>query len=148
MITERMFWYPVCMDIVSRLLQRLGLTRTAGTRKYALDAAIQPAFESLAERQQRSLDDLASDLLSEAISRRQLDADLWRRWQSLSPREQQVAALTCLNYTNPQIAARLGVAVETVRTHSRNVQIKFNVRSKSDLRVLLSEWDFSAFEQI
>jgi DNA-binding CsgD family transcriptional regulator len=82
-------------------------------------------------------------LLSEAISRRQQDEDLWRRWQSLSPREQQVAALTCLNYTNPQIAARLGVAVETVRTHSRNVQIKFNIRSKSDLRVLLSEWDFN-----
>jgi len=145
---ERMFWYSVCMDFVSRLLQHLGLSHTTGTRKYALDASIQPILESLAERQQRSPDDLASDLLSEAISRRQLDTDLWRRWQSLSPREQQVAALTCLNYTNPQIAARLGVAVETVRTHTRNVQIKFSVRSKSDLRVLLSEWDFSAFEQI
>lgn len=136
------------MSFVSRLLQRLGLAHTTGTRKYALDASIQPMLESLAERQQRSPDDLASDLLSEAISRRQLNADLWRRWQSLSPREQQVAALTCLNYTNPQIASRLGVAVETVRTHTRNAQMKFNVNSKSDLRVLLSEWDFSAFEQM
>jgi DNA-binding CsgD family transcriptional regulator len=136
------------MDFISRLLQRLGLARAVRPRKYALDAAIQPVLESLAERQQRSPDEIASNLVEEAISRRQLDADLWRRWQSLSPREQQVAALTCLNYTNPQIAAKLGVAVETVRTHTRNAQMKFNVNSKSDLRVLLSDWDFSAFEQI
>lgn len=136
------------MKFVSCLLQRLGLTRTERPRKYALDASIQPMLESLAERQQRSPDEVVSNLVEEAISRRQVDADLWRRWQSLSPREQQVAALTCLNYTNPQIAARLGVAVETVRTHTRNAQMKFNVNSKSDLRVLLSDWDFSAFEQI
>jgi DNA-binding CsgD family transcriptional regulator len=136
------------MSFVSRLLQRLGLAHTTGMRKYALDASIQPVLESLAERQQRSPDEIVSNLVEEAISRRQLDADLWRRWNSLSPREQEVAALTCLNYTNPQIAARLGVAVETVRTHTRNAQMKFNVNSKSDLRVLLSEWDFSAFEQM
>lgn len=145
---ERAFCYSFCMDFTSRLLQRLGLARAARPRKYALDASIQPVLESLAERQHRSPDEVVSNLVEEAISRRQLDADLWRRWQSLSPREQQVAALTCLNYTNPQIAARLGVAVETVRTHTRNAQMKFNVNSKSDLRVLLSDWDFSAFEQI
>jgi DNA-binding CsgD family transcriptional regulator len=136
------------MKFVARLLQRLGLTRTERPRKYALDASIQPVLESLAEHQQRSPDEVASNLVQEAISRHQLDSELWRRWQSLSPREQQVAALTCLNYTNPQIAAKLGVAVETVRTHTRNVQIKFNVSSKADLRVLLSDWDFGAFEQI
>lgn len=134
------------MSFVSRLLQRLGLAHTTGTRKYELDASIQPVLESLAERQQRSPDEVVSNLVEEAISRRQLDADLWQRWQSLSPREQQVTALTCLNYTNPQIAAKLGVAVETVRTHTRNAQMKFYVNSKSDLRVLLSEWDFSEFE--
>jgi hypothetical protein len=29
---------------------------------------------------------MVSDLVSEALSRRQVDADPWRRWQSLSPR--------------------------------------------------------------
>jgi DNA-binding CsgD family transcriptional regulator len=124
------------------------LARTAGTRKYVLDASIQPVLESLAERQKSSPDEVISNLLEEAISRRQLDANLWRRWLSLSPREQQVTALTCLGETNPQIAARLGLAVETIRTHTRNAQIKFNVNSKADLRVLLSEWDFSAYEQM
>jgi len=136
------------MGLFNRLLKHLGLLRVREPRKYGLDISLQPLLESMAEHQQRSPDEMVSDLVDEAISRRQLDADLWRRWLSLSPREQQVTALTCLGETNPQIAARLGLAVETIRTHTRNAQIKFNVNSKADLRVLLSEWDFSAYEQM
>lgn len=134
--------------VIRRLLQWLGLVRVSNPRKYALDVSLHPMLESLAQEQQRSPDEMASDLLNEALSHRQVDADLANRWQSLSPREQQIAALTCLGYTNPQIAARLGIAMETVRTHTRNVQIKFNVNSKSDLRLLLSAWDFSDFDQM
>ncbi len=132
--------------VIRRLLERLGLISDPSPRKYELDISLQSRLESLAEQEQLLPDEIASDLVNEALSQRQLDADLWRRWQSLSPREQQIAALTCLGYTNPQIAARLGLSVETVRTHTRNVQIKFNVNSKADLRVLLSAWDFSRYE--
>ena len=148
MILEYMFCYRYCMGLFNRLLKNLGLLRVRQPRKYALDVSLQPLLDSMAEHQKRSPDDLASDLLNQALFQRQLDADLWRRWLSLSPREQQVTALTCLGETNPQIAARLGLAVETIRTHTRNAQIKFNVNSKADLRVLLSEWDFSAYEQM
>ena len=134
------------MALFRYLLHRLGLVSVPVPRKYALGAELNSALESMAEQEQRSPDEMASNLVNEALSRRQMDTDLWRRWQSLSPREQQIAALTCLGYTNPQIAAQLGVAVETVRTHTRNVQIKFNVNSKADLRVLLSEWDFSSWD--
>jgi len=131
---------------IRRLLERLGFVSDPSPRKYELDLSLQSRLESLAEQEQLLPDEIASNLVNEALSQRQLDAELWRRWQSLSPREQQIAALTCLGYTNPQIAARLGLSVETVRTHTRNVQIKFNVNSKADLRVLLSAWDFSRFE--
>lgn len=134
--------------VIRRLLKRLGLVSDSSPRKYALDVSLRPMLESLAQEERRSPDEMASDLVDEAISRRQVDADLWQRWQSLSPREQQITALTCLGYTNPQIAARLGLAVETVRTHTRNVQYKFNVNSKADLRLLLAAWDFSAFDQM
>ncbi|HEY3310075.1 MAG TPA: LuxR C-terminal-related transcriptional regulator [Anaerolineales bacterium] len=134
------------MSLIRHLLQRLGLIRTPTLRKYALDDELELALESLAERERLSPDDLASGLLSEGLARRRLDAGLWQCWQSLSRREQQVAALTCLDYTNPQIAARLGLAVETVRSHTRNVQIKFNVNSKTALRLLLADWDFSDWE--
>lgn len=132
--------------VIRRLLKRLGLVSDSSPRTYALDVSLRPMLESLAQEQRRSPDEVASDIVSSALASGALDADLWRRWQSLSPREQQIAALTCLGYTNPQIAARLGLAVETVRTHTRNVQYKFNVNSKADLRLLLSAWDFSNFE--
>lgn len=143
-----MFCYRCGMGFLNRLLKYLGLLRVHEPRKYALDVSLQPLLDSMAEHQQRSPDELASDLLNQALFKSQLNADLWRRWLSLSPREQQVTALTCLGETNPQIASRLGLAVETIRTHTRNAQIKFNVNSKADLRVLLSEWDFSAYEQM
>jgi len=63
----------------------------------------------------------------------------------LSPREQYVTALTCLRYTNPQIAARLGLSVETVRTYLRKALNKLGLQNKADLRVLFASWDFSEF---
>lgn len=131
------------MTAFRRLLERLRLVRSSAPHKYSLDGELYHVLDSLAEQQRLSPDEMASDLLNEAISHRRVEKELWRKWQSLSPREQQVAALTCLDFTNPQIAARLGLSVETIRSHTRSVQMKFNVNSKTALRVLLSGWDFS-----
>ena len=67
------------------------------------------------------------------------------RWQMLSPREQQVAVLTCQNFTNRQIAARLMITPETAKSHVRNVLRKFGLKSKAELRRALADWDFSAW---
>ena len=53
-----------------------------------------------------------------------------------------VTALTCLGLTNPQIAVRLSLSPETVKTHVRNVLAKFEVNSKDELRHILANWDF------
>lgn len=71
--------------------------------------------------------------------------DLHQSWLSLSAREQDVTALTCLGYTNRQIAFRLGLSTETVKSYLRNVSYKFNTHSKADLRVTFANWDFSAW---
>lgn len=73
--------------------------------------------------------------------------ELYQRWIMLSPREQDVTALTCLRFTNPQIAARLGLSKETVRTYLEKVLIRFNLQSKADLRVTFANWDFSEWER-
>ncbi|MBE3117956.1 MAG: helix-turn-helix transcriptional regulator [Candidatus Atribacteria bacterium] len=57
--------------------------------------------------------------LASALAQRKTHGELYHRWQSLSPREQEVTALACRGYTNRQIAARLGVSAETVKTHVR-----------------------------
>ena len=72
---------------------------------------------------------------------------LYPRWILLSPREQDVTALTCLKYTNPQIAARLGISIDTVKTNMVKILLRLDVESKADLRVLFAYWDFSGWER-
>jgi len=40
-----------------------------------------------------------------------------RLWDTLSRREQDVTAWACLGYTNRQIAARLGLSTDTVKSY-------------------------------
>jgi DNA-binding CsgD family transcriptional regulator len=57
-----------------------------------------------------------------------------------------VTALTCLGYTNRQIAARLVLSPETVKTHLRNVLRKFDLPTKAELRRALADWDFGDWD--
>jgi two-component system nitrate/nitrite response regulator NarL len=73
------------------------------------------------------------------------------RWERLTPRERQVAALICQenggkSYTNPQIANHLGISRETVKIHVRNILYKFNLHSKVELRRTLSGWDLWQYQ--
>ncbi|MCE9645556.1 MAG: LuxR C-terminal-related transcriptional regulator [Chloroflexi bacterium] len=72
---------------------------------------------------------------------------VYQSWQKLSRREQDVTALTCLRYTNPQIAARLGLSVGTVRSYLDKVLSKLGLQNKADLRVFFAAWDFKEFER-
>jgi DNA-binding CsgD family transcriptional regulator len=103
------------------------------------------ALQDLARREMRSEDEIAADLLANALARHQAAQDNLLRWHALTPREQEVSALACLNLTNVQIANCLMISPETVKTHVRNVLAKFNLRSKDELRQILGDWDFSAW---
>jgi DNA-binding CsgD family transcriptional regulator len=134
------------MNLWQLLLSRLGLRPDSETRTYELDENLHLALEDLASREQRPAGELAADLLASALAERSTAEDAWQRWQSLSPREQDAAALACLGYTNRQIAALLGVSAETVKTHLHNALIKLGVRGRAELRRLLEGWDFSAWD--
>jgi DNA-binding CsgD family transcriptional regulator len=134
------------MDLLNILLRRLGLRHESEPRYYELDESLQVMLEGIAEQEQRSPEEVASHLLREGLERRQTEDDLWQRWQSLSRREQEVAALACLGYTNKQIALRLGVSAETVKTHLHHALTKFNLRTRTELGLLLADWDFSAWD--
>jgi PAS domain S-box-containing protein len=51
----------------------------------------------------------------------------------LSAREREVVRLVARGETGPEIAAELGIAHETVRTHVRNAMTKLNARSRAHL---------------
>jgi LuxR family maltose regulon positive regulatory protein len=51
----------------------------------------------------------------------------------LSDREREVVRLVARGETGKEIAAELGIAHETVRTHVRNAMTKLNARSRAHL---------------
>jgi DNA-binding CsgD family transcriptional regulator len=134
------------MELWESLLSRLGYRRCGGRRYFELDESLHTALMDLADQEQCPAQELQADLLAAALAQRKTHGEMYRRWQSLSPREQDVTALTCRGYTNRQIAARLGVSEETVKTHVRNALVKFNLHGKGELRMALGEWDFSKWE--
>jgi DNA-binding CsgD family transcriptional regulator len=136
---------PFLSRLWQRLLNDLGL-REPRRRVYSLDEGLLPSLQDLAAREQRPEEEVLSDLVSQALQQRQKTAERSTRWSQLSRREQQVVALTCLGYTNPEIARRLFLSPETIRTYSRSAMRKFGVRTKAQLRQVLEEWDFSAWE--
>lgn len=101
--------------------------------------------DDLAKQECVPPEDLYAEMISGAMARRARLQAARARWEELSAREQQVASLACLNYTNRQIAARLSISGETVKTHIRNALFKFDLHSKEELRRLLADWDFSAY---
>ncbi len=90
---------------------------------------------------------MAIDMLRFALTYQWTVAHNTQAWEQLTPREQEVAALVCLGYTNDEIAERLVVATSTVKSHIRNLLQKFGVNGKLELKGLLSHWDFSDWEQ-
>lgn len=133
------------MSFWQRLLHLLGLTERPTRLHFEVDEELIESLQELAEQQRRPEDEVAAELLSYALARRDADEGNLARWNSLTPREQEVAALVCLGNTNRQIAARLVISPETVKTHVRNALLKFGLRSKAELRRELADWDFSAW---
>ncbi|HSF80739.1 MAG TPA: helix-turn-helix transcriptional regulator [Anaerolineales bacterium] len=135
------------MSLWQRLLRLLGHRKTTNRFTFEADASLIHSLQGLAEEQQRPEHEVAAELLSFAMAHRDVAEEYLQRWELLSPREQQVAALICLGYTNRQIAARLVISPETVKTHARNLLIKFRLNNREELRLALVEWDFSAWDR-
>lgn|SRR5258708_3509561 len=133
------------MSIWQRLMYLIGLRPDSGPRTFELSESLQITLSTLAKHEGRPEHDLLPDLLAAGLTHYSSNDELWHKWESLSPREQDVTALTCLGYTNRQIAFRFGISAETVKTHIHNVLVKFQMHSKSELRLVMSEWDFSAW---
>ena len=134
------------MDFWERLLRRFGYHKVQHFSFQAEEDLIE-AVQRLADREQRPTGQVAAELLAQAMAHRQSADTNLEFWKALSPREQQVAALVCLNYTNRQIALRLHISTETVKTHMRNLLAKFRLHTKAQLRQALFDWDFSAWEK-
>ena len=106
---------------------------------------MQVTLTTLAQHEGRPEDELIQNLLAAGLTHYYETEELWKQWESLSPREKEVAALVCLGHTNKGIAEKLVISPETVKTHLRNALNKFNMNSKAELRSALQDWDFDAW---
>lgn len=93
----------------------------------------------------RPEEELTADLMAVIEAKKIAALAIQEHWHTLSYREQQITALTCLSYTNRQIAAQLMLSPSTVATHMRKVLTKFKLHSKTELRQVLSGWDFRSW---
>jgi FixJ family two-component response regulator len=59
--------------------------------------------------------------------------DLRLRFETLSPREQEITGLVTTGLMNKQVAAEMGVSEVTVKVHRHNVMAKLGARSLADL---------------
>ena len=133
------------MSILKRFLTWIGLRPKSGPRYYEISESLQVTLKTLADHEGRPEHEIIPDILAAGLTQyRSLD-ELWPKWESLTPREQDIAAFTCLGFTNRQISARLSLSPETIKTHVRNVLAKFGVNSKAELRHMLAGWDFSGW---
>ncbi len=103
-------------------------------------------LQTLAEEDQSTPEEVAFNLLLYGLDKRLETEGYQTSWKTLTPREREATALTCLGMTNPQIADQLGISLETVRDHVRNALSKFGLRRKSELREALRDWDFSLWQ--
>ena len=132
------------MSLLQRLLQYLSdkLHKVEQPRVFLKDAELIAVIRDVAKQQSRAEEDVIADFTKIGLNQFLTQNELEKRWSALSQREQQVVALICLGYRNYEIAEKLGIAPETVKTHVQNVFDKFNLRSSKELRLALKNWDF------
>jgi DNA-binding CsgD family transcriptional regulator len=110
-----------------------------------LDSNLLSSLKVLAHQEQKTVEQIVEELLYYALDEHNALADKLALWHELTPREQETAAFTCLGYTNKEIAQKMVISTNTVKTHIRSIFSKFDINSKADLRAVLANWDFSAW---
>ena len=130
--------------IVSNLARTLQSGRVL---KIRLDGQSLDMLSELVQGQNYDLQELATRLLTQAIHEHfQTTDENVRLWEALSARQQQVTALVCLKYTNDEIAEKLHISPDTVKTHISKIFRIFNVRGRHQLAHILRKWDFSNYD--
>jgi len=131
------------MESWDRLLTLLRMMLGSGPRHFELNERLQTALVDRADREQRPVEVIQAELLVAGLTHLETSDRLKQRWDTLSPRERDVTAYTCLGYTNRRMAKQIWVSPYTIKGYVRDAIVKWHVHSKSELRLLLDQWDFS-----
>ena len=137
----------IIMSIWKLICYWIGLRSDPGPRYYKFSESTRVTLKTLSEHEGLPEHKLAQNLIAAGLSQYYSTDELMQKWEILSARERDVAALVCLGHSNQEIADRLVITTGTVKTHITNILRKFQLASRYELRNLLAEWDFSAWEK-
>ena len=112
-----------------------------------IDPNLIPLIEDIANEEGLSIAETVNRLLSFAIGEHHATNDNLFRWDSLTPRQQDTAAFACLGYSNMEIAQKMSISLNTVKTLLRQVLQTFAAGTKGELQMLLASWDFSDWKK-
>jgi DNA-binding CsgD family transcriptional regulator len=98
-----------------------------------------PPGDDPAQDWRRSPNRATYELLAHGLDQPPASPRPGRYWAALTSREKDVAALAYAGYSNAQIAALLGVGVETVRSHIQRMLRKLDLHSRNELYAALQQ---------
>ena len=122
-------------------------SQPASKRTYSLDDPFHSELNNIAIQENRTQEEITANVLAAGMYQYRKKDELLRLWYSLSLRERDVTAYACLGLTNRQIAGRMGISPETVKSYLETVLHKLGLRSKAELRVLFANMGFEAWER-
>ena len=132
--------------LLDHILHRLGFIRPHPTL-IPIDEELLGLLQHIAAKNGLTVPETAHQLLSFAVGEHFMADENLSNWYALTGREKEAAAFTCLGYTNQEIAEKMVISPNTVKSHLRNVLTKFDVNSKAELQVLLATWNFEAWDK-
>jgi len=135
------------MPLWERFRQLWKRSQPETKRIYTLDDPLHIELINIAIQENRTQEEITANVLAAGMYQYRRKDELLRLWYSLSLRERDVTALTCLGLTNRQMAARMGISPETVKSYLETALHKLGLRSKAELRVLFANMGFEAWEK-
>jgi DNA-binding CsgD family transcriptional regulator len=137
------------MSMQRKFRELLGIRQTQmPTALVQLRPELLEAVAEIAVQDGRSIGEITNDLVRYALYDHRLAESSLRTWHQLTPREREITALIWLGLTNPEIAQRLSISLNTVKTHVKNILSKFNVHSKKSLSDRLVGLDLSDWTDV
>ena len=114
-------------------------------RTFAMDVKSYETLRLVAERENRSPQEVAAQLFERAAQEQDSQSWALQCWEQLTPRQKQIAAYVCQGDSTRQIAGQLRIAPSTVKSHVEIILRKFEVKSRVALRRILAPWDLSSY---
>ena len=130
------------MSIQNKFREIFGISQNP-TALVQLHPELFTAVKQIADENGRSINEVANELVHNALHDHRQAVSSLQIWQQLTHREREITALIWLGLSNPQIAQRLSISTNTVKSHVKNILSKFDVHSKKSLMPLLSGLDLS-----